>query len=150
MNNSIYKIDINKIQNDIFDCINNSFDLIDSSDKQSATSYGVWLDTRFGRFSISLNYDDDSSYKCDEISSYNGGYICGVNLIEISEFNHLYESSYDEDIKIEAEIESELKLLEYEELDKILYDYTYELLKKTERENMRRISIMFRCESFCC
>jgi hypothetical protein len=130
MNNSIYKIDINKIQNDILDCINKSFDLIDSSDKQSATSYGVWLDTRFGRFSISLNYDDDSSYRCDEISSYNGGCICGVNLIEISEFNHLYESSYDEEIKIEAEIESELKLLEYEDLDKILYDYTYELLKK--------------------
>lgn len=65
MNVAEFEIDLELIKASIHQCLDKSFEVIDSNSEFAATSFGVSLDTRFGRFLIRLNDDDDVSYRCN-------------------------------------------------------------------------------------
>lgn len=123
MNTLEFEIDFEQIKARIHQCINQSFELIDSNPEFAATSYGVSLDTRFGRFLICLNKDDDESYRCDELGTFTGPTLYGVNLVQVDEFREIYESSESNDqLRIRTTIDGCPMVFESEEFDQFLYD----------------------------
>lgn len=100
-----FEIDFEQINARVRECIMRSFELIDSRIAFAATSYGVSLDSRFGRFLICIN--DDESYRCDEVATFTGPTLCGVDLVQIDEFREKYESSEaDEELRAMSSLNS--------------------------------------------
>ena len=131
MNATEFEIDFEQIKSSIHQCMEKSFEIIDSHAEIAATSFGVLFDTRFGRFSIHLNNDDDESYRCDEVASFTGPSLCGVDLAQIDEFREKYENSEsDEEMEIRTTIDGNVIVCESEEFERLLSEKVIHWVKE--------------------
>lgn len=81
------------------------------------TTVGLQFNGHCGRLSVVLNFDDDSSFQCEEVNEFTGPWLPGISVPEIEEWqetgNQLSIAEHGESSKREESIKSYRKLYEF-------------------------------------
>ncbi|MEM7146997.1 MAG: hypothetical protein AAF591_17835 [Verrucomicrobiota bacterium] len=113
-------------------CITEGLRRIDSGEHIGGTSLGIELNSRFGRFILALNDDDDTSFRCDEIASYTRAGWLGI-YIPALESERIYEENDidEEDLRFVVVDRNESQEHgSYEEVVSIIYNWVVQYVKE--------------------
>ena len=104
------ELDMDAVKAKAAECLNKAFEKLISNGLTNATSFGFWIDGRFGFCGVALNEDDDSTFHCQEIYSFTRRQFMGIWLEEIGNLDSRLRAEPGE----EGDVEKPIKLVDSE------------------------------------
>lgn len=128
------KIDFEATRNRIERCVTEGLRRIDSGEHVGGTSLGIDLNSRFGRFMLALNDDDEASFRCDDIASYTRADWLGIDVPELESERIYGEHDFEEEelrfVVIDRN-DSQQEFSSYEEAVSEIFKWAVNFVKET-------------------